>query len=53
MAWSLDDVLRRRLPLSLIVRLDRLQIRQLAELLAPELRRDPTELIEEYARDCG
>jgi glycerol-3-phosphate dehydrogenase len=48
MAWSLEDVVRRRLPLALIQRLDRSQIKSLADLLAPEWRRDSAEVLDEY-----
>jgi glycerol-3-phosphate dehydrogenase len=48
MAWSLDDVLRRRIPLALLARFDGAQIREIAALLAPFWRRDPAEIVQEY-----
>ena len=48
MAFSLEDVLRRRLPLALIERLEGSIIKELAELLAPHFGRDSAELASEY-----
>jgi glycerol-3-phosphate dehydrogenase len=48
MALSLEDVVRRRLPLSLLVRMERSLIKDLADLLAPVWRRDSYELIAEF-----
>lgn len=49
MALSLDDVLRRRTPASLLVRFDRAQLFRIAERLARHLRVDATTLLQEYA----
>jgi glycerol-3-phosphate dehydrogenase len=48
MAFSLEDVFRRRLPLALLERLEGLRIKELAELLAPHLGCDSAELASEY-----
>ena len=48
MALSLADVVRRRLPLSLLVPMEGSLIKDLAETLAPHFRRDAYELIAEY-----
>jgi glycerol-3-phosphate dehydrogenase len=53
MALSLDDVVRRRIPLRLLVRTDRALLKRWAELISPELRRDPMELLEEDVRRPG
>jgi glycerol-3-phosphate dehydrogenase len=50
MALSLEDVLRRRVPIALLERLDGLRIKELAELLAPHLGRDSAELASEFNR---
>ena len=48
MALSLADVVRRRLPLALLTRPSRPQLRDWSELLAPLLQRDPVEILYEY-----
>ncbi|HUS24427.1 MAG TPA: glycerol-3-phosphate dehydrogenase/oxidase [Candidatus Binatia bacterium] len=48
MALSLTDVLRRRLPLALVAPPPRAALRAIAGLLAPELHRDPVEIIYEH-----
>ena len=48
MAWSLDDVLRRRVPLALLTRIEPGSLRGIAAELAPHFRRDPAELVHEY-----
>jgi glycerol-3-phosphate dehydrogenase len=53
MALSLDDVARRRLPLALLVPPNRTLIKELADLLAPEWRRDPYELLQEHETALG
>lgn len=51
MALSLDDVLRRRLPLLLLERKENLPVRHLANLLAPLWRRDAAEILTEFQAD--
>jgi glycerol-3-phosphate dehydrogenase len=48
MAFSLEDVLRRRVPIALLERIEGLQIKELAELLAPHFGRDSAELASEF-----
>jgi len=48
MALSLEDVIRRRVPLALLERMDALRIKELSELLAPHLGRDSAELANEF-----
>ena len=48
MALSLEDVIRRRVPLALLERIDALRIKELSELLAPHLGRDSAELTSEF-----
>ena len=48
MALSLEDVIRRRVPLLLLDRLDRLRINELSLLVAPHLRRDSAEIAGEF-----
>ena len=48
MAFSLEDVLRRRTPLALLERLEGFRIKELAELLAPHFGRDSAELAVEF-----
>ncbi|MGH8441357.1 MAG: glycerol-3-phosphate dehydrogenase C-terminal domain-containing protein, partial [Nevskiaceae bacterium] len=48
MALSLEDVVRRRVPIALLEPLDGLRIKEVSELLAPHLRRDSAELASEY-----
>jgi glycerol-3-phosphate dehydrogenase len=50
MALSLSDVVRRRLPLALLVRLEPSVINGLAELLAPMWRRDSYDVLSEFSR---
>ena len=50
MALSLSDVVRRRLPLALLVRLEPPVINGLAELLAPMWRRDSYDVLSEFSR---
>jgi hypothetical protein len=50
MALSLEDVVRRRVPIALLERLDGLKIKGLAELLAPHFQRDSAELSNEFNR---
>jgi len=52
MALSLEDVLRRRMPLTLVAPLTPAWLRELAQTLALEWRRDPVEILAEY-RDAG
>jgi glycerol-3-phosphate dehydrogenase len=49
MAFSLEDVVRRRVPLALVERIDSLQIKELSELLAPQLGSDSAELASEFS----
>jgi glycerol-3-phosphate dehydrogenase len=49
MAWSLQDIFRRRMPLSLLVRIEQGWLRTIAADLAPHLRRDAAELVQEFA----
>ena len=51
MAWSLTDVLRRRLPLLLIQPPERSLIKDLGDLLGPIWRRDSFEIINEFEAD--
>ena len=57
MAFSLEDVIRRRVPLALLERLKAHRIKELSELLAPHLSRDSAEIAAEFnafhARDRG
>jgi hypothetical protein len=53
MAWSLDDVLRRRMPLSLLVKLTDADVRRIALRLAPLWRRDVTEVTAEWHSRCA
>jgi glycerol-3-phosphate dehydrogenase len=48
MALSLEDVLRRRVPIALLERLPGFKIKELAELLAPHFGRDSAELTAEF-----
>jgi glycerol-3-phosphate dehydrogenase len=48
MALSLSDVLRRRVPLLLLQRLDGLQIKELSLLVAPHLGRDSADIAGEF-----
>ena len=48
MALSLDDVIRRRIPLSLLVPLDKQTLMTIAEFLAPLLQRSMEELVFQY-----
>src|SRR5690349_8658245 len=48
MAFSLEDVLRRRVPLALLERLDGFKIKELSELLAPHFGRDSADLASEF-----
>ena len=48
MALSLRDVLRRRMPLTLLVRPEAGWLRQVAHDLAPHLRRDAADLVHEF-----
>lgn len=50
MAGSLEDLLRRRVPLALLVPLERGWLRGLASTLAPYWRRDAAELMQEFDR---
>jgi glycerol-3-phosphate dehydrogenase len=48
MALSLEDVLRRRVPLALIERMDDSLIKRLADFVAPHMRRDSAEIVVEF-----
>jgi len=48
MALSLEDVIRRRLPLALLERVEGLPIKELADLLAPHLTRDSADIAAEF-----
>jgi glycerol-3-phosphate dehydrogenase len=48
MALSLEDILRRRVPLALIERMDHSLIKRLADFVAPHMRRDSAELAVEF-----
>ncbi len=50
MALSLEDVVRRRVPIALLEPLQGCKIKELAELLAPHLGRDSAELANEFNR---
>lgn len=50
MALSLEDVLRRRVPLALIERMEHSLIKRLADFIAPHMRRDSAELAAEFHR---
>jgi glycerol-3-phosphate dehydrogenase len=48
MALSLEDVIRRRVPLALVERIDALRIKELSDFLAPHLTRDSADIASEY-----
>ncbi|MGH8481297.1 MAG: FAD-dependent oxidoreductase, partial [Nevskiaceae bacterium] len=48
MALSLEDVVRRRVPIALLERIEGLRIKELAELLAPHLGRDSADVAAEF-----
>jgi hypothetical protein len=48
MALSLEDVIRRRVPLALLERLDSFKIKELADLLAPHFGRDSADVAAEF-----
>ena len=50
MALSLEDVVRRRLPLALLVRMDAALIKRLSDFLAPLLQRDSFEVSAAFSR---
>jgi glycerol-3-phosphate dehydrogenase len=48
MALSLEDVIRRRVPLALLERIEGFRIKELADLLAPQLGRDSADVAGEF-----
>ena len=48
MALSLEDVIRRRVPLALLERIDGFRIKELSDFLAPHLKRDSADIAAEF-----
>ncbi len=48
MALSLEDVIRRRVPLALLERIEGFRIKELSDLLAPQLTRDSADIAAEF-----